>query len=147
MPALLSVTSTDTCVTSFFTKYRPDDPLTSHLPLHYDANLPHGTQFGPSSADAITEYAEKNDLLFTTKTDLLFAHLVLHGKPSSEARNCCGVIQLNIGWSGKRLVCGKQRKPEPASAAVAKAECGGTGQDLRRARPLHRSEVRLHSRR
>ena len=118
MPALLSVTSTDTCVTSFFTKYRPDDPLTSHLPLHYDANLPHGTQFGPSSADAITEYAEKNDLLFTTKTDLLFAHLVLHGKKA-----------IKDDGSGLKLASGLMPPPKKKQrrGGTSGAGAGGGG--------------------
>jgi len=40
-------------------------------------------------------------------------HLVLHGLPSSMARQCHGVIYLKIGFTGKKLMCGEQRSGGP----------------------------------
>ena len=36
-------------------------------------------------------------------------HIVLHNLPSSEARQCKGVLYLGIGWSGKRIKCAAPR--------------------------------------
>merc|ERR1711907_255089 len=48
-------------------------------------------------------------------------HLVLNGLPSSDARHCCGVIYFSVGFSGKCLKCGEQRRP--------KADGGDAGHD------------------
>ena len=37
-------------------------------------------------------------------------HCVLNGIPSENARHCCGVIYVKIGFSGKSLYCSYQRR-------------------------------------
>jgi len=44
-------------------------------------------------------------------------HLVLHGLPSSDARHCCGVIYMKLGWSGKSLCCDEQRRAQAGKDA------------------------------
>jgi len=53
-------------------------------------------------------------------------HLVLHGLPSSQARHCCGVIYLSVGWSGKALKCGEQRRPKREGQSSGHDPCTPT---------------------
>ena len=50
-------------------------------------------------------------------------HLVLHGLPSSDARHCCGVIYMSVGWSGKKLVCKAQRRPKQEGKDAGHDKC------------------------
>lgn len=46
-------------------------------------------------------------------------HCVLNGIPSENARHCCGVIYVKIGFSGKSLYCSYQRRAKKLSAPDA----------------------------
>merc|ERR1712216_353872 len=50
-------------------------------------------------------------------------HLVLNGLPSSEARHCCGVIYFSVGFSGKSLTCGEQRRPKKDGESAGHDAC------------------------
>eukprot|EP00656_Telonema_subtile_P023972 TRINITY_DN2568_c0_g1_i1.p1 TRINITY_DN2568_c0_g1~~TRINITY_DN2568_c0_g1_i1.p1 ORF type:complete len:166 (+),score=43.56 TRINITY_DN2568_c0_g1_i1:87-584(+) len=49
-------------------------------------------------------------------------HCVLHGIPSSEARHCCGVIYVKMGFS-KKMVCEEQRRPKKEGKDAGHDKC------------------------
>merc|ERR1711865_274617 len=63
------------------------------------------------------------DTMYCHHLDAEGKHCVLNGIPSSQARHCCGVIYVKIGFSGKKMYCSYQRRPKNVTADAGHDAC------------------------